>query len=97
MGKILNKVMSIVEAISMSVQFATRVDDELGARFKSVTRQLGTTPGDALRMFISSFDRCGGFPFEVRLSGGGAEPFENEREATDFADRMSTELLDETR
>ena len=47
----------------MSMQIATRVDDEQAALFKETTRQLGTTPADALRMFISAFNDYRGFPY----------------------------------
>ena len=49
------------------VQLATRVDDEAGAEFKSLAKQLGTTPADAIRMFVVAFNANGGFPYEVRV------------------------------
>lgn len=59
----------------MSMQIATRVSDEQAALFKETTRQLGTTPADALRMFISAFNDYRGFPYEVRLPRNDVEPF----------------------
>ena len=38
------------------VQLATRVDDAVGETFKSLTKQLGTTPADAMRMFVMAFN-----------------------------------------
>lgn len=82
----------------MSMQLATRVDDEQGELFKETAKRLGTTPSDALRMFVASFNACGGFPYEVRLSEPlSVEPFQTEEEATDFATAYAEELLDGTR
>ena len=52
-------------------QAATRIDAEQYELFKATTRQLGTTPSDAIRMFIYSFNDCGGFPYEVTTTRGG--------------------------
>lgn len=50
------------------VQLATRVDDASGEMFKSITKRLGTTPADAMRMFVMAFNANQGFPYDVRLS-----------------------------
>lgn len=34
-------------------------------RFFEVTESIGTTPSNAIRMFISAFNRAGTFPFEI--------------------------------
>ena len=34
-------------------------------RFFEATEQIGTTPSNAIRMFITAFNRVGTFPFEV--------------------------------
>lgn len=81
----------------MSMQIATRVDDEQAALFKKTTRQLGTTPADALRMFISAFNDYRGFPYEVRLPRNDVEPFASERDATEYASRLALRMSDETR
>lgn len=82
----------------MSVQFATRVDDEQSALFKETTRQLGTTPADALRMFIAAFNEHRGFPYEVRLNRKiEIEPFDSEEEATAFATSLSLRPIHEAR
>lgn len=76
------------------IQFATRVDDEQAAKFKTLTNRLGTTPSDALRMFVCAFNEVGGFPYDVRLSNTqriGA--FDNEDDATRFSTDMAVELL----
>ena len=37
-------------------------------RFFEATEQIGTTPSNAIRMFIAAFNRAGTFPFEVGVS-----------------------------
>ena len=82
----------------MSVQLATRVDDEQAALFKETTKRLGTTPADALRMFVATFNSTGGFPYDVRLDEPvTVEPFQTEDEAVEFVDAYAEELLDGTR
>ena len=78
-------------------QAATRIDAEQYELFKATTRQLGTTPSDAIRMFIYSFNDCGGFPYEVRTARPVVEAFETERDATRFATALSLGVLDEAR
>lgn len=34
-------------------------------RFFEATGQIGTTPSNAIRMFICAFNRAGTFPFEI--------------------------------
>jgi DNA-damage-inducible protein J len=34
-------------------------------RFYAATSQIGTTPSNAIRMFISAFNKAGTFPFEM--------------------------------
>lgn len=77
------------------MQLATRVDDAQGVRFKEIAKALGTTPSDALRMFVAAFNRSGGFPYEVRLARPSFEAFTSEEEANEFADRAFEEALDE--
>ncbi|MBQ9317485.1 MAG: type II toxin-antitoxin system RelB/DinJ family antitoxin [Atopobiaceae bacterium] len=38
-------------------------------RFFEATEQIGTTPSNAIRMFIAAFNRAGTFPFEVGVGG----------------------------
>lgn len=78
-------------------QTATRVDEEQYELFKATTRDIGTTPADALRMFIYAFNEHRGFPYEVRTSKPIVEPFDNERDATRFATSLSMEVIDATR
>lgn len=78
-------------------QTATRVDEEQYELFKATTRDIGTTPADALRMFIYAFNEHRGFPYEVRTSKPIVEPFNNEKDATRFATSLSMGVLNATR
>jgi DNA-damage-inducible protein J len=79
-----------------TVQIATRIDKQQNRRFREISKAIGTTPSDALRIFIALFNSEGGFPFEVKLKNT-VEAFDNEEEATDFATKVSRRMLDETR
>ena len=79
-----------------TVQIATRVDEQQNRKFREITKAIGTTPSDALRIFIASFNSEGGFPFDVKLKRT-VEAFDNEEEATSFATKVSRRVLDETR
>ena len=79
----------------MAIQLATRVDDEQARRFRTYAAELGTTPSDALRMFVAAFNRNKGFPYEIRLGDGGrCAPFESEEEATEFSAKMAGEMIE---
>jgi len=79
-------------------QLATRVDEDQAREFRENTRRLGTTPSDAMRMFIVAFNECRGFPYDLRVGAlGEITPFDTEAEATDFATRISRKTLDATR
>ncbi|MDR1291906.1 MAG: type II toxin-antitoxin system RelB/DinJ family antitoxin [Clostridiales Family XIII bacterium] len=80
-----------------TVQIATRIDEEQSRRFRTITKALGTTPADALRMFVASFNAEGGFPFETKIKMYSVEAFDNESEATDFATRVSMRSIHEAR
>jgi antitoxin component of RelBE/YafQ-DinJ toxin-antitoxin module len=79
-----------------TVQIATRIDEEQSKKFRTITKALGTTPNDALRTFIVSFNSEGGFPFETK-SRDRVEAFDDEGEATDFATRVSMRMIHEAR
>ena len=42
-------------------------------RFFQTTERIGTTPSNAIRMFISAFNRAGTFPFEIGISSAGGK------------------------
>lgn len=79
-----------------TIQIATRVDEQQIKRFREIAKAIGTTPSDALRIFIASFNSEGGFPFEVKLKKP-VEAFDNEEDATAFATKVSRRVLDEAR
>ena len=79
-----------------TVQIATRVDITQNKKFREIAKAIGTTPSDALRIFIASFNSEGGFPFEVKLKRT-VEAFDSEEEAALFASRVSRRMLDEAR
>ncbi len=79
-----------------TVQVAVRVDSKQNELFRSLTKELGTTPAEALRMFIHAFNAAGGFPYSVRISSRFRPgPFKTEQEALDFSTRMTNRLLQE--
>ena len=80
-----------------TVQIATRVDEQQSLEFRDITKALGTTPSDALRMFIAKFNAEGGFPYETKVKKMPVVAFESEDEATEFATRVSKRMIDETR
>ena len=80
-----------------TVQIATRVDEQQHKRFREITKALGTTPADALRMFIAAFNAEGGFPYETKIKRPGFEAFESEEEATAFVTRIAERMINETR
>lgn len=78
----------------MTVQLATRVNDEQAIKFRAYTSALGTTPSDALRIFIASFNQNKGFPYDVRLKEDATYvPFESEQEVDDFVTSLSSEMI----
>ena len=79
----------------MSSQIATRVEDREAELFRENTRLLGTTPADAMRIFVSSFNAHRGFPFDVRLPEPKVEAFATEREASDFSDRLALRMMND--
>jgi len=79
-----------------TVQLATRIEESQDRLFRETTRRLGTTPADAMRVFVAAFNQHRGFPFDVRLATD-IEPFETEDDALGFASRMSLRLIDEAR
>ncbi|MDR1778587.1 MAG: type II toxin-antitoxin system RelB/DinJ family antitoxin [Clostridiales Family XIII bacterium] len=78
-----------------TVQLATRIEQEQLNQFRNIAKAIGTTPADALRMFVAAFVAQGGFPYLPRVQS--VEAFESEEDATEFASRMSKRIINETR
>jgi DNA-damage-inducible protein J len=89
-----------------TVQIATRIDETQSRLFRETTSRLGTTPADALRMFVSAFNEHHGFPYTVQTTEASTKPHPlsaAEREARDKrdmdiinanADRLNAEAMD---
>jgi DNA-damage-inducible protein J len=58
-----------------TVQIATRIDEAQSRLFRETATRLGTTPADALRMFVSAFNEHHGFPYPVQT----VEPYTTAR------------------
>ena len=80
-----------------TVQIATRVDEQQSRKFRKITKELGTTPSDALRMFIATFNAEGGFPYETKIRKPPFKAFGSEEEATAFVTRVAERMITETR
>lgn len=76
-----------------SKQIATRVAVDEERRFREITRALGTTPSDALRMFVSAFNLAGGFPYTPRLRPVEVEAFDNEADAARFSTALARRMI----
>ena len=68
--------------VTIVKQATTRVDDEEYELFQRTAASIGTTPSDALRMFIISFNDYHGFPYPVQSRRMSLEAFETEEEAS---------------
>ena len=71
----------------------TRVEDAEYDLFQRTAASIGTTPSDALRIFIYSFNEYHGFPYPVRSRRMEVEPFQTEEDATRFATEFAMEAL----
>jgi DNA-damage-inducible protein J len=85
------------EVVMASKQLATRVSEDEDRRFRETTRAIGTTPADALRMFISAFNAAGGFPYTPRVRRVEVEAFDSEEDAARFATRLARKMIDAER
>ncbi len=74
-------------------QAVTRVEDAEYELFQKTATSLGTTPSDALRMFIYAFNDHHGFPYPVQSRRMQIEAFETEEEATEFATNLAEEIM----
>ena len=46
------------------VPITAKINEEEKNEFINITESIGTTPSNAIRMFISAFNKRGGFPFD---------------------------------
>lgn len=57
-------------ASAVNAPLSTKVTDAEKRRFVETCDEIGTTPSNALRMFVSAFNRRGGFPFDTANPSG---------------------------
>ncbi|MBQ8094403.1 MAG: translation repressor RelB [Clostridia bacterium] len=74
-------------------QASTRVEDAAYDLFQKTAASIGTTPSDALRIFIYSFNDYHGFPYPVRSRRMEVEAFQTEEDATRFATELAMEVI----
>ena len=74
-------------------QASTRVEDAAYDLFQRTAASIGTTPSDALRIFIYSFNDYHGFPYPVRSRRMEVEAFQTEEDATRFATELAMEAI----
>ena len=55
---------------TISAPLSTKVTDAEKKRFVETCDTIGTSPSNALRMFVSAFNRRGGFPFDPSNPNG---------------------------
>lgn len=55
---------------TISAPLSTKVTDVEKKRFLETCDEIGTSPSNALRMFVSAFNRRGGFPFDPSNPNG---------------------------
>ena len=55
---------------TISAPLSTKVTDAEKKRFVETCDAIGTSPSNALRMFVSAFNRRGGFPFDPSNPNG---------------------------
>jgi DNA-damage-inducible protein J len=65
-------------------QVVAKVPQEEKDTFYELTSRIGTTPSNAIRMFISAFNQRGAFPFDLSQPRYDAEVREAMREVDDM-------------
>jgi len=73
-----------------STQITAKVDKAQKAQFERITKSIGTTPANALKMFIIKFNNTQGFPFELRMETQEAEDIAD----ANIADKITQEMQD---
>ena len=59
-----------ITAATESISAKLRKDEK--DRFSAICDEIGTSPSNAIRMFVSAFNRRGGFPFDPSNHTGSA-------------------------
>ena len=76
-----------------SAQIIAKVDKLQKKQFERITRSIGTTPANALKMFIVKFNNTQGFPFDLRMEDQYIEELEDILDAK-IADEITQEMID---
>lgn len=50
---------------SATAPLSTKVTADEKSAFVQLCNEIGTSPSNALRMFVVACNRCGGFPFDI--------------------------------
>ena len=78
----------------MTLQYCPYDQNQEYDLFQETAANIGTTTADALRMFLYSFNDHHGFPYPVQSRRMQVEPFETEKEATEFATDLAMEMME---
>lgn len=60
----------IIMAASATAPLSTKVTPDEKGTFLQLCEEIGTSPSNALRMFVAAFNRRGGFPFDTANPNG---------------------------
>lgn len=67
-----------------------KINHEDKVLFQKITSQLGTTPSDAVRMFVRAFNECQDFPFDT------SRPYRLSSEARKSLDEVDRQIAEGT-
>jgi addiction module RelB/DinJ family antitoxin len=73
-----------------SVQITAKIDKSQKTQFERIAKSIGTTPANALKMFIVKFNSTQGFPFELKIENQEAEDIVD----ANIADKITQEMQD---
>jgi len=74
-----------------STQITAKVNKSQKNQFERITKSIGITPANALKMFILKFNNTQGFPFELRMENEEAEDVYDAY----IADKITQEMIDD--
>jgi len=76
-----------------STQITAKVNKSQKTQFERITKSIGITPANALKMFILKFNNTQGFPFDLRMENQEIEELEDIADAN-AADEILQEMID---
>jgi len=77
-----------------STQITAKVNKSQKTQFERITKSIGTTPANAIKMFIIKFNNMQGFPFDLRMQDPYIEELEDIIDAK-IADEITQEMIDD--